>query len=146
MISPRPLRVVFDTNVVLSAMLFRSGRLAWLREHWRSGGITPLVSNATVAEFRSILAYTKFGLQDLYQLEALAYYVSACTMVDLFESCPALCRDAKDQVFLDLAQSGKADVLVTGDKDLLVMVGQTDFVIETPEGYRQRFETINRAR
>jgi putative PIN family toxin of toxin-antitoxin system len=119
-------------------MLFRSGRLAWLREHWHSGEITPLASNATVAEFRRILAYNKFGLQSLYQLEALAYYVSACTMLDPTEPCPMLCRDAKDQVFLDLSQSGKADVLVTGDRDLLALAGETEFVIETPEAYRQR--------
>jgi len=136
--SREPMRVVFDTNIVLSAMLFRSGRLAWLREHWHSGDVTPLASNATVAEFRRILAYAKFGLQNLYQLEALAYYVTACTMLDPSEPCPNLCRDAKDQVFLDLAQSGKADVLVKGDADLLVLAGQTDFVIETPQAYLDR--------
>jgi predicted nucleic acid-binding protein len=44
----------------------------------------------------------------------------------------------KDQLFLDLAQSGKADILVTGDDDLLALAGQTVFVIETPEEYRRR--------
>lgn len=138
MIGPEPLRVVFDTNIVLSAMLFRSGRLAWLREHWHSDDVIPLASNATVAEFRRILAYAKFGLHDLYQLEALAYYVSACTMLDPSELCPVICRDAKDQAFLDLAQSGRADVLVSGDKDLLALAGRTDFICETPESYRRR--------
>jgi putative PIN family toxin of toxin-antitoxin system len=146
LIIPRPPRVVFDTNVVLSAMLFRSGRLAWLREHWHSGDVAPLASNATVTEFKRILAYTKFGLQSLYQLEALAYYVSACTLLDPFESCPVKCRDVKDQAFLDLAQCGKADVLVTGDNDLLVLAGRTDFAIETHEAYRHRIDLMARAR
>jgi putative PIN family toxin of toxin-antitoxin system len=137
-ISRESLRVVFDTNAVLSAMLFRSGRLAWLREHWHSGDVTPLASNATVAEFRRILAYGKFGLQSLYQLEALAYYVSACTMLDPTVPYPTLCRDAKDQILLDLAHSGNADVLVTGETDLLVLAGQTKFAIETAEDYRRR--------
>ena len=141
MIIPRPLRVVFDTNVVLAPMLFRSGRLAWLREHWHSGDVMPLASNATVAEFRRALAYAKFGLQELYQLEALAYYLSACTMLDPTEPCPIVCRDAKDQMFLDLAQSGRADVLVTGDADLLGLAGKTEFVIETPEEYRHRLSS-----
>jgi predicted nucleic acid-binding protein len=48
------------------------------------------------------------------------------------------CRDAKDQPFLDLAESGKAEVLVTGDEDLLAMAGKTAFLIETPEAYRRR--------
>jgi predicted nucleic acid-binding protein len=54
------------------------------------------------------------------------------------ESCPIVCRDLKDQMFLDLAQSGGADILVSGDEDLLVLVGQTGFAIETPEAYRIR--------
>jgi predicted nucleic acid-binding protein len=41
-------------------------------------------------------------------------------------------------VFLDLAHSGKADVLVSGDSDLLVLAGQTDFIIETPHAYFDR--------
>jgi putative PIN family toxin of toxin-antitoxin system len=117
-----------------------------MREHWHSGDVTSLASTSTGAKFRRILAYTKFGLQSLYQLEALAYYVSACTMLEPTEPCPVLCRDAKDQAFLDLAQSGNADVLVTGDADLLALAGQTEFVIETPESYRLRIETMNRAR
>jgi predicted nucleic acid-binding protein len=52
------------------------------------------------------------------------------------ERCPCLCRDRGDQPFLDLAQSGQADVLVSGDRDLLALVEQTRFVIETPEAYR----------
>jgi predicted nucleic acid-binding protein len=39
---------------------------------------------------------------------------------------------------LDLSQSGKADLLVTGDEDLLALAGKTEFVIETPEEYRRR--------
>ena len=48
-----------------------------------------------------------------------------------------MCRDANDQPFLDLAESGKADLLVSGDQDL-TMAGQTTFLIETPESYRRR--------
>jgi predicted nucleic acid-binding protein len=39
---------------------------------------------------------------------------------------------------LDLAQSGRADLLISGDQDLLILSGQTTFVIETPEAYRRR--------
>jgi hypothetical protein len=51
-----------------------------------------------------------------------------------------VCRDKNDQQFLDLAQSGKADLLVTGDRDLLALSGQTSFLIETPQAYRVRFQ------
>jgi putative PIN family toxin of toxin-antitoxin system len=130
-------RVVFDTNVVLSALLFH-GQLSWLVGHWQAGDFLPIISRATAAELTRILAYPKFRLTADEQLEALASYIPYCEVVEIAKSCPVLCRDAKDQPLLDLAQSGKADLLVTGDEDLLALVGQTEFLIETPEEYRRR--------
>jgi putative PIN family toxin of toxin-antitoxin system len=133
--------VVFDTNVVVSALLFPAGRLAWLRAHWREGGAVPLASPATARELMRVLGYSKFRLSEQYRMEALALYLPYCESLDPAEECPIECRDAKDQPLLDLAQSGKADVLVTGDTDLLTLSGQTAFVIETPEDFRQRFSS-----
>ena len=56
------LRVVLDTNTVLSAILFPKGRLAWFREMWEAGRITPMVNRATVQELIRVLAYPKFRL------------------------------------------------------------------------------------
>lgn len=131
-------RVVFDTNVVLSALLFSTGRLAWLRLHWQKGGAVPLISPATVRELTRVLAYPKFKLSVQYRLELLAMYLPFSETCDPADKCPIACRDAKDQPLLDLAQSGKAEALVTGDQDLLALVGQTGFLIETPEEYRRR--------
>jgi uncharacterized protein len=131
--------VVFDTNVVLSALLFRRGRLSWLVDHWQAGECKPLVSRATGAELTRILAYSKFQLTANEQLEALGGYIPFCEAVDVAKPCSVICRDPRDQAFLDLAQSGKADLLVTGDEDLLALAGSTEFVIETPEAYRRRF-------
>ena len=131
-------RVVFDTNTVLSALLFTYGRLNWLVGHWQTGDCVPLLSRATAAELARILAYSKFRLTAIEQLEALSEYIPYCTEIEVVQSCPVLCRNAKDQPLLDLAQCGKADTLVTGDTDLLALAGQTVFLIETPETYRQR--------
>jgi putative PIN family toxin of toxin-antitoxin system len=131
-------RVVFDTNVVLSALLFPAGRLAWLRGHWREGGAVPLISPATGRELARVLGYSKFRLSEHFRMEALALYLPYCEHIDPVDKCPIECRDSKDQPLLDLAQSGKADLLVTGDDDLLVLAGRTGFVIETSEAYRNR--------
>lgn len=40
-------RVVLDTNIVLSALVFASGRMAWVRHAWQCGHITPLVCKET---------------------------------------------------------------------------------------------------
>lgn len=136
---PGRLPVVFDTNVVLSALVFANGRLAWLRRHWREGQSVPLVSKATVAELQRVLGYPRLKLSREYQIELLSDYLCYCEIVAAVESCPLQCRDSQDQPFLDLAHSGKAKILVTGDADLLALAGQSAFQIETPEVYRQRF-------
>lgn len=131
-------RVVFDTSVVVSAIVLQSGQLAWLRAYWSAGACVPLVSRDTVAELIRILEYRKFRLEVQRRNELLADYLPYCEIVDVTRKCAILCRDAQDQPFLDLAQSGKADVLVSGDRDLLVLAGQTRFPIESPEAYRRR--------
>jgi putative PIN family toxin of toxin-antitoxin system len=138
---PERLRVVFDTNTVISSLVFMTGRLAWLRGHWRERRSITLASRATLAELKSVLGYSKFKLSVERQFELLGDYVGYCETVDVIETCPVRCRDANDQPFLDLAQSGRADVLVTGDEDLLALAGQTAFVIETPESYLHRIST-----
>jgi uncharacterized protein len=85
-----------------------------------------------------VLGYPKFRLSPDERMELLGDYIPYCETVEVSERCPSVCRDASDQLFLDLAQSGRADLLVSGDDDLLALVGQTAFLIETPEAYRQR--------
>ncbi|NUQ28029.1 MAG: putative toxin-antitoxin system toxin component, PIN family [Acidobacteriaceae bacterium] len=133
-------RVVFDTTTVVSALLFPSGRLAWLRQHWSVGGCVPLLSAATAAELTRVLRYPKFRLSEQDVVELLAEYLPFCEIVDRTTKFSVACRDAKDQPFLDLAHSGKAQLLVSGDSDLLALAEQTDFIIETPEAYRIRIE------
>jgi uncharacterized protein len=136
--------VVFDTTTVVSALLFANGRLAWLRQHWREDGCVPLISRATTAELIRILGYPKFRLSPDDRQELLAEYLPYCEVIEPAEQCPSVCRDADDQPFLDLAQSGKADLLVSGDSDLLELAGQTTFMIETPETYRRRVLDVQR--
>jgi uncharacterized protein len=131
-------RVVFDTNTVVSTLVFTASRLAWLRKHWQDGACVPLISKATVTELLRVLAYSKFRLTAERSLELQSDYLPYCQIVELIERSRVTCRDSQDQHFLDLAQSGKAEILVTGDFDLLALRGRTDFAIETPEEYRQR--------
>jgi putative PIN family toxin of toxin-antitoxin system len=131
-------RIVFDTSVVVSAVVLQSSQLAWLRAHWSAGACAPLVSRDTVDELIRILEYRKFRLEPQRRNELLADYLPYCEIVDVTRKCSVVCRDAKDQMFLDLAQSGKAGSLVSGDRDLLVLAGRTKFLIETPEEYRRR--------
>ena len=131
---------MFDTTTVVSALVFANRRLSWLLQHWQEGGCTPLISSATATELTRVLGYPKFRLSLEDRRELLAHYVPYCEIVEQVTRCPQTCRDEKDQPFLDLAQSGGAELLVSGDNDLLALAGQTSFLIETPEAYRFRSE------
>ena len=131
-------RVVFDTNTVVSALVFEHGRLEWLRKHWQKGDCAPLISTDTTLELMRVLRYPKFRLSPMDCEELLADYLPYCEAVDALQACTQKCRDPKDQIFLDLAKSGGADFLVTGDRDLLEFSGLAEFEIETPELYRRR--------
>ena len=61
----RPPRVVIDTNLVLSALVFAGDRLTSLRLAWQDQRVLPLVSRATAAELIRALAYPKFKLAEL---------------------------------------------------------------------------------
>jgi putative PIN family toxin of toxin-antitoxin system len=119
-------RVVIDTNLVLSALVFAGGRLAPLRLAWQDQRVLPLVSRATAAELIRALAYPKFKLAAHEQEELLADYLPYCKTVRIPVPPPATppCRDPFDVPFLELALAGKADALVTGDKDLLSLAGK----------------------
>jgi uncharacterized protein len=129
-------RIVFDTNTIIAALVFTKGRLAWRRSHWASGQCLPLVSRQTAAELVRVLAYPKFQLGENERTEILGFYLPFCEVIDEIKSCPQTCRDSHDQIFLDLAHSGNADILVTGDNDLLSLDHWTTFSIETPDAYR----------
>lgn len=130
-------RVVIDTNLVLSALVFAQGRLTPLRQAWQAQRIRPLISRTTAAELIRVLAYPKFKLTPDEQQELLADYLPYCETVAIPEPPPKipLCRDPFDQPFLHLALAGKADALVTGDQDLLILAGDFAVPIVTTERF-----------
>jgi putative PIN family toxin of toxin-antitoxin system len=127
------MRVVFDTTIVLSALLFSKGQLLWLREVWRQGEVIPLVSAATEQEICRVLNYSKFRLTASEQAVLLNEYLPFCAKVLVPDPPPLVpeCRDPKDMPFLWLAVAGQAEYLVTGDGDLLALVNEFQIAIVT---------------
>jgi uncharacterized protein len=118
-------RVVLDTNVVLSALLFGGGPASQVRAAWMAGRFVSLASTATVQELVRVLAYPKFKLTSGEQQDLLADYLPSVQVVRIPDPPPEVprCRDPFDLPFLHLAVAGKAHALVTGDKDLLALAG-----------------------
>ena len=133
------MRVVFDTNCVVSALLFAKGRLSWLRAAWAGGGLVPLVCTQTAQELLRVLAYPKFDLTRGEMDELLGDFLPFAETVELRGDKPwPDCRDPNDRVFLALALQAGADALVTGDGDLLACKAGFPLPILTPEELRAR--------
>jgi putative PIN family toxin of toxin-antitoxin system len=120
-----PPRVVLDTNVVLSALLFGGGSAARIRSGWQSARLVPLASTATARELVRVLCYPKFRLSAAEQAELLADFMPWVEVAEIPDPPPKVppCRDPFDLPFFHLAFAGKARALVSGDRDLLAMAG-----------------------
>lgn len=127
-------RWVLDTNVVLSALIRPVGVTGRLRLAWQSKRFVPLVSRPTAAELIRVLTYPKFKLTLEEQHDLLADYLPWAENFRVPEPPPRTpaCRDPCDVSFLQLAVAAKADALVTGDADLLILAPVRGLVIITP--------------
>ena len=133
------IRVVLDTNVLVSALLFEAGRLAWFRRGWQSSRFTPVLAEPTTRELLRVLAYPKFRLDPLAIEQLLADLLPwSETWQQPLPPCGSVVRDPQDQVFLDLAVASGVAALVSGDADLLALQGECQpLLILDPAGFRQ---------
>jgi putative PIN family toxin of toxin-antitoxin system len=114
-------RWVFDTNAIVSALLFEQS-VPGQAFHTAIDCGSILLSDSTVAELVAVLARKKFKryltLEEREQFVSML--VQVAMIVEITEAIRA-CRDPKDDKFLETALAGKASCLVSGDADLLAL-------------------------
>lgn len=127
-------RWVLDTSVVLAALVRPGGTCGKLRLAWQSDQFVPLASRPVIAELVRVLAYPKFKLSPGEQHDLLADYLPWTETVRIPSPAPRTppCRDPHDVPFLQLPMAAKADALLRGDADLLVLAPVPGFDIITP--------------
>ena len=112
------MRAVLDTNTVISALLF-SGTASRLVAVWQSGVFTPVLSKEILDEYVRVMAYPKFELSGA-EIRALIEE-EILPFVDTIRVRKRLrppISDQDDHKFLECAVAGRAEYLVTGDKEL----------------------------
>ena len=136
------MRVVIDTNVWISSLLRPS------RDHadavaalWK--GATLLYSAAVLDELIDVLGRNKIRryVSPQSALDLVARFTAKAELVEITETIEAS-RDPDDDKFLELAVAGKADMIVTGDTDLLDLHPFRDIAILSPREALSRLPDI----
>jgi putative PIN family toxin of toxin-antitoxin system len=140
--APEKLRVVLDTNALVSALLFggEPGRLVSL---WERGRIVPLVSKEVLLEYVRVLGYPKFAL-DADDIKGLIeeHVLPFAEMVIIDRTPEVVLEDRGDDKFLALAVAGAADFIISGDRHLLAMERYRGVDIVPPRHFLERPELL----
>ena len=118
------MRSVIDTGVLVGALLRRQGTTGEVLRALRDDRFTIVYSTPIVVEIIDVLGREPFRTKYNIQPEDITILINLIRLRgDLVVPRRLLkvCRDPKDDKFLEAALAGKADVIVSGDDDLLVL-------------------------
>ncbi len=133
------MRIVLDTNVIISAFLiFNSKAQQAYIKALKNAQI--LYSIDTLNEIFDVIKREKFNkylpLKD--RIKLLIQFIDISEEIQITANIEE-CRDIKDNKILELAESGNADLIITGDNDLLVLNGKFRFSIMTLDEFFEKY-------
>jgi putative PIN family toxin of toxin-antitoxin system len=131
---------VIDTNTLISAHLIKDSNPRKAYQYVLDLGIL-VQSKETLSEFADKFTHSKFdryiSLQN--RIIAINELEARCMFIPIHEVIIE-CRDPKDNKFLSLAWNSRADCLISGDKDLLVMHPFRNVPILNPTQFLENFK------
>ncbi|CAB3647588.1 putative toxin-antitoxin system toxin component, PIN family [Achromobacter pestifer] len=134
------LRVVLDTNVLVSGLAYPSSVPGRIVTAWRRGGLEVVLSHYILDEMVRVLPRLPRVQMTPAEIRDLAdSFMFLADVVEPEGTPDTNLRDPADQPVLLTLKAAKADYLITGDKDLLVLAG--DYPIVTPAEFWTRHGT-----
>lgn len=118
-VPPPPMRVVFDSNVLLAALLFPEGRAEAAVANILGGVDDLVISRPIIQEILSVLA-SKFS-RDKEELSRVAGVIGDMGRIVELSRRLSVLRDEPDNRILECAVEGNAEAIVTGDKAMLAI-------------------------
>ncbi|TXL73542.1 putative toxin-antitoxin system toxin component, PIN family [Vineibacter terrae] len=119
------MRVVLDTNVVVSGLMLPASRPGRILAAWEAGLFLLVTSDDLLAELADVLDQPKIRRRVRWSKDSIDDYVSTMRafshVVNARQYRRPIVRDINDDIVLATMVAGRADWLVTGDKDFLVL-------------------------
>ena len=135
------IRVVLDTNILISSLIFR-GELSFLVYLLKSNHFCLLLSKPILEELLRVLSYPKFKLSE-QEIKEICYehVLEYATLIAVDHKSHILLKDLSDNKILECAVSGKADYIVTGDKEILQIRKYQKIPILTAKEFIQKISS-----
>ena len=132
-------KVVVDTNVLVSALLF-GGKPGKLIPLWQRGKIRPLASKEIIEEYLRVFTYPKFKLAE-EDVNFLLYneILPHVKIIDVQPGPRIIKKDPEDDKFIRCALVGKAKRIISGDQHLLALGTYQKIKILTPSDFLLEF-------
>lgn len=131
----RPPRVVLDTGVVVSALVFGGAEATRLRRAWRHGFCRPLVCRRTLMDLTHQLSAAQLGFSLAERQQMLSEYLPYVLKVRLSEVPGPGDLEPAGLAFVQLGLAGQAHALVTSDASMLAMGAQLPFQVMALEPF-----------
>lgn len=134
-------RCVFDTNVIVSALLFENSKPAQALRYVLAHGEI-LLSLELLEELNEVLGRKKLNryINPEEREEFLEALIERAILVEIIENVQE-CRDSKDDKILELALNGEAQYIISGDKDLLVLHPFRDVMVITADEFLKTIDS-----
>lgn len=137
MVSSTKLRVVIDTNVLISGIVFK-GNPKKVLNRWLQKKFILFISPEILLEFLTVLARFEVPAAIINKYKGL---LESHAQRMIPKSNFKICRDPKDNQFLDLCFACQVDYLITGDKDLLALKTFRKTRILKPEAFLKKLKS-----
>ena len=126
--------LVLDTNIYISAFIF-SGNARKVLDMAIENKVNIFISDDILAEIEKVLQREKFSLSNSYIYSILGEIETITKIVYPDRELNDICRDRDDHIILECAEKSNADIIITGDKDLLVLQKYLNTQIVSPADF-----------
>ncbi len=138
------MKAVLDTNVLISGLLVGAGPAARLLDAWLDERFQLVTSLYQIEEVLHVLSYPRITRRlNLSEVEVAAFAQSLLGRAEVTPGdlrLPGVTRDPKDDAIVACAVEGRAEVIVSGDEDLLVLGAYQEIAVLSPRAFLDRLE------